>query len=157
MENKTEKYLEEIRALSGLKNAILRSITVEKRGLIAEFILITDKTYTQEEETQARTISARYVPACFSTRVRIVKRVPDEKILKERIYEYIKSSFPAASAFLEKENISVELLNSGAHFYVDIAAGEQTLFTSGKILDEVSRYLSSGYCGSFYGNVRIVE
>ena len=54
-------------------------------------------------------------------------------------------------------NIEVELLTSGANFYVDIAAGEQTLFSSGKILDEVSRYLSSVFCGTFYGNVRIVE
>jgi len=49
------------------------------------------------------------------------------------------------------------MLSSGAHFYFDIASGEQTLFTSSNILDTVSAYLQSVYCGSFYGNVRIVE
>lgn len=157
MASEVEKYLEEIRSAEGLKNAILKGITVEKKTSSAEFLLITDKTYTPLDEAHAKSVSQKYLPDSFSARVRIVKRVPDEKNVRERIYEYIKNTFPAAAAFVEKENIQVKMLGSGANFYVDIAAGEQTLFTSGKILDEVSRYLSSGYCGSFYGNVRIVE
>ncbi len=157
MASRVEEYLAEIRNLSGLKNAILRGITVGKRNKTVEFLLITDKTYTTREETEARAISQEYLPEGFTAFVKIVKRVPDAEILKEKIYEYVKKAFPAASAFLEKENIEVEMLSSGARFYMDIASGEQTLFSSGNILDEVSRYLSSGYCGSFYGNVRIVE
>ena len=49
------------------------------------------------------------------------------------------------------------MLQSGAQFVVEVASGEQSLFNSGKILDDVSAYLQSGYCGSFYGNVRIVD
>lgn len=157
MANRVEEYLAEIRNLSGLKNAILRGITVGKRNKTAEFLLITDKTYTTREEAEARAISQEYLPEGFTAFMKIVKRVPDAEILKEKIYEYVKKAFPAASAFLEKENIEVEMLSSGARFYMDIASGEQTLFSSGNILDEVSRYLSSGFCGSFYGNVRIVE
>jgi len=157
MANKTEQFLEQIREIDGLKNAILSGITVLKRERIAEFFLVTDKTYTQEEEKEACKICENYLPDGFLARVKIVKRVPDKTLLKNRIYEYIRKNFPAASAFLDEENIEVETLSSGANFYVDIAAGEQTLFTSGKILDEVSRYLSSVFCGAFYGNVRIVE
>ncbi len=157
MANKVESFLEEIRTIDGLKNAILCGITVEKRDSSAEFFLVTDRTYSEAESRQAQSICARYLPEGVSAKLKIVKRVPDEKILKEKIYEYIKRSFPAASAFLEEDNIEVEMLQSGAHFSVEIASGEQTLFSSGKILDEVSRYLSSGYCGSFYGNVRVVE
>lgn len=157
MANNTEKYLEEIRALDGLKNAILCGITVAKRDNSAEFFLVTDKTYSAMDEAQAKEISESYLPDGFSARVKIVKRVPDEEILKEKIFGYIQKNFPAASAFLNIEDIKVEMLTSGAHFYVEIASGEQSLFSSGKILDEVSRYLMSGYCGTFYGNVRIVE
>ena len=157
MANKVEKFLEEIRTIDGLKNVILCGITIEKRDSSAEFFLVTDKTYSEAETEQAKSICLRYLPDGVTAKLKIVKRVPDEKILKERIYEYIKRSFPAAAAFLEKENIEVEMLSSGAHFSVEIASGEQSLFSSGKILDEVSRYLSSGYCGSFYGNVRVVE
>ena len=144
MANKVESFLEEIRTIDGLKNTILCGITVEKRDSSAEFFLVTDRTYSEAESRQAQSICARYLPEGVSAKLKIVKRVPDEKILKEKIYEYIKRSFPAASAFLEEDNIEVEMLQSGAHFSVEIASGEQTLFSSGKILDEVSRYLSSG-------------
>lgn len=157
MANRLSEYLAEIRAIDGLKNAILCGITVSKKDSTAEFFLVTDKTYTVRDEAAARAISEEYLPENFSARVKIVKRVPDAEGLQKRIYEYIQKAFPAAAAFLEMENIEVEMLSSGANFYIDIASGEQTLFTSGNILDEVSRYLTSGYCGSFYGNVRIVE
>lgn len=157
MENKTERYLEELRGHDGLKNAILCGITVCKRDRTAEFFLVTDRTYTGSEEVAAQKISQKYLPNGFSARTKIVKRVPDATILKERIYEYVKKVFPAAAAFLEAEHIEVEMLQSGAHFCVNIASGEQGLFESGKILDEVSNYLKSIFCGTFYGNVRIVE
>jgi len=157
MANKLNEYLAEIRGLDGLKNAILCGITVSKRENAAEFFLVTDKTYSLREEAEARAISERYLPNGVSARVKIVKRVPEPETLRKRIYEYIQKSFPAAAAFLEERHIEVEMLSSGANFYVDIASGEQSLFSSGKILDEVSRYLTSGFCGTFYGNVRIVE
>lgn len=44
--NETEKFLEELRANDGLKNAILGGITVTKRTRETEFTLITDRAYT---------------------------------------------------------------------------------------------------------------
>lgn len=155
--SKVEAYLSKIRELNGLKNAILYGITVEKRGKIAQFSLITDKTYSAFEEGQALNITQSFMPDGFTAQIKIIKRVPDKEMIKQKIYAYISAKFPAASAFLEEGNIEVEMLSSGAHFIVDIASGEQTLFTSGKILDDVSAYLQSVFCGSFYGNVRIVE
>lgn len=157
MSNKLAQYLEEIRETNGLKNAILCGISIYKRENAAEFFLVTDRTYSAQEEENARKIGEKYLPSGISSRVKIVKRVPDAEILKLRIYEYTKKNFPAAAAFLESDNIKVEMLESGAQFYVEIASGEQTLFSSGKILDEISKHLSSVYCGAFYGNVRIVE
>ena len=43
--SKVETYLSQIRELDGLKNAILYGITVIKRDKIAQFSLVTDKTY----------------------------------------------------------------------------------------------------------------
>ena len=139
MANKLAEYLAEIRELSGLKNAILTGIEISKKEKEAEFALVTDKTYSAAEEGQAREICQRYLPDGFSARVKIIKRVPDADILKRQIFIYIQKNVPAASAFLEGDCIEVEMLACGAHFYVDIAAGEQTMFSSGKILDEVSR------------------
>ena len=147
--NKTEEYLNEIRSLSGLQNAVLSGITVSKRDMTAEFSLITDKTYTPAEEVKAKAVSEKYLPAAFSARIRIIKRVPDKEILKKRIYEFMNARFPAAAAFLKEADIEIELLQSGANFCFDVASGEQTLFSSGKILDEVSAYLKTIFCGAF--------
>ncbi len=155
--NRTKEFIEKIREYDGLKNAILGGITVIKRTQNAEFSIVTDKTYTALEEANARAICQEFMPEGFTASVKIIKRVPDAEMLKTRIYEYIKGAFPMASAFLLPEHIEVERLTSGANFFVDIASGEQTLFSSGKILDEVSRYLSSIFCGAFYGSVRLVE
>ncbi len=157
MANRTGEFLQKIRELDGLKNAILCGITLSKRTKEAEFFLVTDRAYSAFDEGKAKEICGDFLPQGILPSVKIVKRTPDGEMIKTRVYEYVQKAFPAASAFLSLENIEVEKLSSGANFYVDIAAGEQTLFTSGKILDEVSRYLSSVYCGSFYGNVRIVE
>lgn len=155
--NRLSEYLAEIREMQGLKNAILCGIVVEKRTDSAEFFLVTDRTYSAMEEENAREISTSYLPKGMTARVRIVKRVPDAQTVKNRIFEFVQKSFPAASAFLNEDSIEVQMLSSGAHFFVDVASGEQSLFESGKILDEVSKYLSSVFCGAFYGNVRLVE
>ena len=155
--SKVEEYLIKIRQSDGLKNAILCGITITKRTKTAEFFLVTDKAYSAVDEGYAVRVSQTYLPDGFTATARIVKRVPDATILRKRIYEYVCDKFPAASAFLEERNIEVEMLQSGAHFYMDIASGEQTLFSSGNILDSVSAYLQSVFCGTFYGNVRIVE
>ena len=87
----------------------------------------------------------------------MIKRVPDETILRKKIYEYMTKKFPAAAAFLQEQDVEIELLQSGAHFYFTIASGDQSLFSSGRILDEVSAYLKTIFCGAFYGDVKIVE
>ena len=152
-----ESYLEQIRKLNGFHNAILCEITIHKKTATAEFFLVTDKAYTLEEERQALAITKGYLPDGLTPKMKIVKRVPDEDIIKQKILQFVLHKFPTAGVFLDEESIHVEPLESGAHFYMDIASGQQGLFTSGKILDEVSAYLQSGFCGSFYGNVRIVE
>ena len=126
MASKVEQFLSEIRELQGLKNAILCGITLTKKEKTAEFFLVTDKTYSASEEAQAREICQAYLPSGLSAELKIVKRVPDAEGLKERIFAYIQKNFPAAAAFLEKDGVEVEMLQSGANFYVDIASGEQS-------------------------------
>ncbi len=155
--SETEKFLEDIRQNDGLKNAILSAITVTKRTKETEFTLITDRAYTALDEKRAVESVQKYLPEGFFARVKIVKRVPDEGILKRKIYEFLNKRFPAASAFLTEDDIEIELLQSGAHFYFDIASGDQSLFSSGRILDDVSEYLKTVFCGAFYGDVKIVE
>ena len=155
--DRTYEYLREMRALDGLRNVVLAGINVYKKERIAEFLLITDRAFTENEEREAVEISQRFLPAEFSARVKIVKRVIDEELVKERIFNFVTENFPAAAAFLKAEDIRVQLLESGANFYFEVAADELSFFTSGKVMDAVSAYLSSRYCGTFYGNVKAVE
>lgn len=155
--SESEKLLEKIRALDGLKNALLSSIEVEEKGKRVQFVFITDRSYTKEEERQAEKIVGETVGTDFSSSVRIVKRNPDALILRGRIFEFMKRRFPAASSFLEEENIFVEKTESGGNFYFEIPSGRKAMFPADKILDEVSEHLSSLYCGAYFGNVKLVE
>ena len=155
--NKVEEYLAEIRESNGLKNAILYGITVSKKDKSAEFSLVTDKAYTEQELHLAEIITRKYTPEGIKASVKIIKRTPDKETLRAKIYAYVCMKFPAAAAFLNEWHIGVEMLSSGAHFYFDIASGEQSLFTSANVLDTVSSYLQCVYCCSFIGIVRIVE
>lgn len=157
MENKLEQYIAEIRQIDGLSHAILIQITAAKRDGETEFVLVTNTAYTDLALKKAQEITQKYLLSPLKARVRIVKRVPDADDVRRRILEFMNKRFPAASAFLEEADVHVDMLENGANFCFDVPSGDQNLFTSGKILDEVSAYLSSGYCGTFYGNVRIVE
>ena len=97
--DKAQQYLQEIRKLDGLKNAILCQITLSKREKSAEFFLVTDKAYTGEEEKEALAISQNYLPNGISAKLKITKRVPDKEVLKKKIHEFIRQRFPAAGAF----------------------------------------------------------
>ena len=155
--DRTYEFLRKIRALDGLKNAVLAGINVYKREKIAEFLLITDRAFSPREEADAVKITQEFLPAEFSARVKIAKRVVDEDLLRECIFAFVTDSFPAAAAFLKQEDIKVQLLDSGANFYFEVAANEQSFFMSGKLMDAVSAHLSARYCGTFYGNVKVVE
>ena len=85
--DRREEYLQEIRALNGLKNAILCQITLSKREKTAEFFLVTDKAYSAMEESKALQITQEYLPSGFEAKLKIVKRVPDKETLKNKIYE----------------------------------------------------------------------
>lgn len=155
----TEAYLNDVRASEGLENAILTGIVIHRRTMTAEFFLVTDKTYSAEAKNRAKEAAAKYLPAAFSPEVHIEKRVPDAGMIREKIAAFLKVRFPAAAAFVRDEDIRAEVLRtgSGARFSLEVAAGDAEMFSSGKILDEVSAYLQSIYCGSFYGDVRISE
>lgn len=155
--DRTQEYLEKIRQAEGLKNAVLGGITFVKRTQTAEFSLITDKAYTQEEVAGAESVTACFLPSGVSAKVKVIKRVPDEELLKKCVFEYLQKTFPAASAYVKQEDIEIELLGSGAKFRFLIASGDQPFFSSGRILDSVSAYLQTVFCGAFIGDVKIVE
>jgi len=154
---KTEEYIEEIRKSEGLQNAILRKIAVDDRNREADFYLVTDRTYSVNDEEHALSVTEKYLPAGTVVTVHIAKLVADEELITRRITEILKEKFPAAASFVTNEDISVEMTEGGARFYIEIGVKERGLFEAGNILDSVAEGLQKTFCGSFIGNVRTVE
>lgn len=155
--NVTEEFLHKIRQLDGFNNAIITNIDVFTRKKVVCFYLVTDLAYSESVLPEAEEIAEAYMPAGFAAVVHAEKRTPDEALLRQEIMRFMKSRFPAASAFLEEKDIEVEKRESGALFCFVLAAGEQALFTADNILDEVAKHLQSTFCGTYFGNVKIAE
>ncbi len=155
--DRTAEYLRSIRAINGLKNAVLEGICVYKREKIVEFSLITDRSFSAFDENDAQEITQRFLPDGFRAKVKIVKRLVDEELLQECIFSFVTENYPAAAAFLKKDDVKVELVGGVANFFFEVATDEKSLFDTGKVLDAVCAHLSSKYCGRFMGNVRLVE
>ena len=86
--SRTDEFIREMRALAGLQNAILRGITVTKKDQSVTFSIVTDKAYTREEEERVKKTAEKYLPAGFVARTDIIKRVPDEEMLRNGPYPY---------------------------------------------------------------------
>lgn len=97
--NVTEEFLKKIRQLDGFKNAIITNIDVFKRKKTVCFYLVTDLTYSESVLPEAEEIASGYLPAGFIAVVRAEKRTPDEALIRQEIMRFMKSRFPAASAF----------------------------------------------------------
>ena len=154
---KTQEYLNEIRKNPGLRNAILTKITVDERRNSAEFYLVTDRAYSDEDEREALAITKRYLPDHTNAKIKISKLVADADLIRDRILGILKQKFPAAASFVSGRDVAVEKTENGANFFIEIGAQEQGLFRTGNILDVVAKELSRIFCGSFIGNVRTVE
>ena len=94
MERETEAYLNDVRALSGLENAILTGICVHRRTMTAEFFLVTDKTYSAAAKEGAKNAAVKYLPLAFKPEVHIEKRVPDAEMIRGRSRRFSKPASP---------------------------------------------------------------
>lgn len=121
--NVTEEFLHKIRQLDGFNNAIITNIDVFTRKKVVCFYLVTDLAYSESVLPEAEEIAEAYMPAGFAAVVHAEKRTPDEALLRQEIMRFMKSRFPAASAFLEEKDIEVEKRESGALFCFVLAAG----------------------------------
>ncbi|MGN1053120.1 MAG: OB-fold nucleic acid binding domain-containing protein, partial [Candidatus Scatosoma sp.] len=155
--NVTQEFLQKIRALSGMQNAIVSNIDVFTSRKTVCFYLVTDLPYPQSVLPEAEKIANGFLPQGFTAAAKIEKKTPDGEMIRCEIMRFMKSRFPAASAFLEEKYIEVEKRENGALFRFTLASGEQALFRADNVLDEVAKHLSSTYCGTYFGDVKVAE
>ena len=151
---KLDAFLQEIHTAPGLLRAVLSGIVVS--GTTATFCLRTDVTYSDEDKSHAAAVAQKYAPQGFRADVRIEKHVPDAAEVRGAIASFLKTHFPAAAAFLTPGDIEAVCDRTGGRFFLDVGASERPRFASGEILDSLSAELQRLYCGTWFGNVRVV-
>ena len=152
---KSKEYLEEIRNAPGLKRAVLRRIEVA--GRTVTFHLVTDVTYAPEDVEYARGVSQKYAPQGFSAEVRVLKSVPDAEAVRKAVAQILKDRFPGMAAFVDPEDIAVEIDEGGGRFFISVGELERERMAGDGVMDAVSAELARSFCGTWFGEVRFIN
>ncbi len=141
--------VEAVRASSdNLKNAILRSVTVDGKIRKAEVNLITDCTFTDADVQSAARALKPFVPGYFSCAVTISKLSPDCEMIKDKIAEIIRLNFVAVASSLKEDDISVEKTDNGFKYKVCVLP---FMRSAGGICEKIDDILKKSFCGNFEG------
>ena len=84
-----ENFIDEIRKIPSLGTAIIKSVTLVKESGSVEVDIITDKTYTAEDEAAAKRAVRKFTPELFSCALKISKLTPDEDMVARKILSII--------------------------------------------------------------------
>ena len=103
----TESFIDEIRKINSLSEAILSSVSLIKAEGRAEIVLITDKPYSDSDETAAKRIARKFVPELFSCTLKITKLTPDTVMVSDKILALIPKINLQLAAFITAEDIKV--------------------------------------------------
>lgn len=139
--------LVELRALKGLKNCIIRSLTVYKARALVKAEIVTDEVFSEDERSRAKEILRRYVPSYFSFALEIIKLTPDCEMVEKRIKEELAAVSRSVYSTLSAGDISAERTEGGFLYKISVAP---SLCDPG-ICAEVSARLQKYFCGSFSG------
>ena len=117
----TEDILREVRASSGLKNAIMGSVELERATSAVTVRLITDLSYTDADYNSAYSVVRKYVPEEFSLELNISKLTPDGAMVRKKILSVIAEKYPALAAVVEEKDIFVAKTDDGFEFVLSIS------------------------------------
>lgn len=152
---RSKEYLEEIRRAEGLRRAVLRKIQIEGNKVV--FHLVTDVSYSEEDVSHARSVSARYVPSGFTADARVLKSIPSEEGVRRAIADILRLRFPAVAAFVSPSDIEVNVDSGGGRFTIGVGDVERGQFSSDGVLDALTAELQRQFCGAWVGEFRYCE
>ena len=144
----TEKFLEEIRKISSFDTAIISSVTLEKAKNCVVVNLITDKTYSGEDENAAKKIARAFVPELFSCNLHVSKLTPDCDMVARKILSIIGETNRQLAAFVTADDVKVEKTDDG--FYFTVAVIHASSYTS-DVAETICAALKKCFCGNFSG------
>ena len=152
---KSRAFLEEVRRAPGLVRAVLKKIEVS--GTAATFHLVTDVAYSPEDIEYARGVAQKYVPQGFSADVRVLKSVPDEAGVRRAVAQILKTRFPGIAAFVDPDDIAVEIDAGGGRYVVAGGELERDRMAGDGVMDAVSAELAKSFCGTWFGEVNFIQ
>lgn len=144
----SDNFLEKIRAVPSLGRAIIKSIVLFRAEKTVEITLITDMTFSEEDERAANAIARGYVPDYFGCGVKICKLTPDEDMIAKKIYSLLPEINRPLSAFISPADIRVERTVNGFYFTLEIIHAS---IYSDNLAEEISAALKKNFCGEFSG------
>ena len=147
-----ENFIDEIRKIPSLGTAIIKSVTLVKESGSVEVDIITDKTYTAEDEAAAKRAVRKFTPELFSCALKISKLTPDEDMVARKILSIIGENNSQLAAFVTADDITVEKTGDGFFFTVSVL---NTSSYSADVAEAISAGLKKCFCGEFSG--RCVE
>lgn len=145
----TDDILSEVRANSGLKNAIMGGVELTQATSSVTVSLITDRAYTDGDYKAAYAAVRKYVPSAFSLELKISKLTPDCAMVKRRILSVIGEKFPALASVTDENGVSVEKDDDGFTFTITALATSRAK----EVVTAVEDALKKCFCGSFRGKV----
>lgn len=141
--------LEAVRASSeNMKNAILRSVTVEKATRTVNIEFITEKTFGEADKNAVLSAVQPAVPAYFDCEVSIIKLTPDCEMVKRKIEEAISLNFKAVYVTVKEEDIKVEKTDYGFYYTIAVMPFMQV---GQDFTEKINGYLKTHFCGDFRG------
>lgn len=142
------EFINRIRTLPSFETAILSSVCLNRAERSVEINVITDRTFTAEDEGKARTIARSLVPEEFSCNLKISKLTPDTAMVSRKIMQTLSETNKALSALVTEDDIVVEKTENG--FFFTLSVISSTGF-SGDIVEKLIASLGKCFCGEFRG------
>lgn len=147
--------LEAVRASSqNLKNAIFRSVTVDRATRRVGIEVVTDCTFSESDRKAALNAVKPAVPEYFDCCIDIIKLSPDCEMVKRKILEAISLHFKAVYVTLKESDISVEKTDSGFNYNVAVMP---FMPTGQEFCEKINEYLKSVFCGEFSGSCTVSQ
>lgn len=149
-----DEFLARIRSGEGLKRAVLNKIIVNRREQSCEFDVVTDLSYTEEDERRAEDALREAVPQPLHPLLKITKLVADPQLVRHKILEYLDRNHRAAAACIRAEDIEVFTEEGVVRFTFGVDAAERGFFEKNEqLLPGIERMLSQNFCSAFRGGL----
>lgn len=146
----TESFLDKLRKIPSFSTAIISSVTLFKANNTVTVAIITDKTYSAEDEASAREAVRQYVPSLFECDLQITKLAPDCQMVADKITEIINRTNRRLSAFVSAGDVKVHREENG--FYFTMAVINASDYSS-DVISAIVAELQKCFCGRFVGKL----